>query len=274
MEEITAELETDRLVEAVPLRARPRITVGAKTDIGRIRENNEDKYEFFVPEEDPVIAAKGLAFIVADGMGGHEAGQIASELAVKTFLETYYAYPGSEPEAALRAAVHGANRIVLDVGRAIPSRRGMGSTLSALVLLQEVGYIAQVGDSRVYRFRRGVTELLTVDHTWVEQMVLHGSLSREEAESHPNRHMLLRAIGSDTEFEPDIYLFQLEPGDTYMICSDGITNHVSDPQINEILGAAAPSEAARQLVTSALVGGGSDNATALVVRIDAIEPVG
>ncbi|MGE0002673.1 MAG: PP2C family serine/threonine-protein phosphatase [Fimbriimonadaceae bacterium] len=271
MEEITAELVSDHLVEHVPLRVRPRVTIGAKTDIGRIRDNNEDKFEFFVPEGEQEVAAKGLAFVVADGMGGHEAGQIASEIAVKTFLETYYSYPGSEPEAALRAAVNGANRFVVDVGRAIPSRRGMGSTLSVLVLLQDVGYIAQVGDSRVYRFRRGVTELLTVDHTWVEQMVLHGSLSREEAESHPNRHMLLRAIGSETDFEPDIYLFQLEQQDVFMICSDGVTNHVPDAKINEILASAGPSEAARQLVTAALVGGGSDNATVLVIRVDELE---
>lgn len=274
MDEITVELDSDQLVEPVELRMRPKVTVGARTDIGRIRENNEDKYEFYIPDSDQMIAAKGLAFVVADGMGGHEAGQIASEIAIKTFLETYYTYPGSETEAALRTAVAGANRFVLDVGRAIPSRRGMGCTLSVLVLLQDVGFIAQVGDSRVYRFRRGVTELLTVDHTWVEQMVLHGALSREEAESHPNRHMLLRAIGSETESEPDLYMFQLEEGDTYLLCSDGVTNHVPDEKINEFLGAVGPSEAARNLVNAALAGGGSDNATVLVVRVDALESVG
>lgn len=274
MDEITAEFAAGALLGQEELRTVPRLTVGAKTDIGRVRENNEDKFEFFVPEEEPVVATKGATFLVCDGMGGHEAGQIASELAAKTFLETYYTYPSADPEAALRSAVASANRLVLDVARAIPSRRGMGCTLSALVVRQDVGFVAQVGDSRVYRLRRGVLELLTVDHTWVEQMVLHGALTREQAEAHPNRHTLLRAIGTETDAEPDLYTFLLEPQDVYLVCSDGLTNHVPDAEIGALLGGNGPSEAARALVSAALAGGGSDNATCVVVRLDSLDPAG
>lgn len=273
MDEITAEYEASALVQEAPVRARLRTTVGARTDIGRVRENNEDKFEFFVPEDEATAAAKGSTFLVCDGMGGHEAGQIASELAAKTFLEAYYGFPGLDTEAALRSAVAGANRLVLDVARAVPSRRGMGCTISALVLVQDTGYIAQVGDSRVYRLRRGALELLTVDHTWVEQMVLHGSLTREQAESHPNRHTLLRAVGTEADAEPDLYTFLLEPGDTYLVCSDGVTGHVGDEELRRLLESGGPSEAARTVVTAALLGGGSDNATCVVARVDSIEPV-
>jgi protein phosphatase len=272
MDEITAEYETAALVAPVPLRVRLRATVGARTDIGRVRENNEDKHEFYVPEDEAVVAAKGAAFLVCDGMGGHEAGQIASELAAKTFLDAYYGFPGTDIEAALRSGVSAANRLVLDVSRAIPSRRGMGCTLSALLLVQDVGYIAQVGDSRVYRLRRGVVELLTVDHTWVEQMVLHGSLTREQAESHPNRHTLLRAVGTEADAEPDLYTFLLEAGDLYLVCSDGVTNHVGDAELGRLMGVGGPSEVAREVVSAALLGGGSDNATCVVVRVDSLEP--
>ncbi len=273
MEETTAEYEVAQLLPTVELKTRPRITVGAKSDLGRVRENNEDKFEYYLTESETQLASKGLVFIVCDGMGGHEAGQIASELATKTFIDVYLNHPSIEPEAALRASVAAANRFVLDVARAVPSRRGMGTTLSALILLQDQGYIAQVGDSRIYRLREQAIEQLTVDHTWVEDMVRGGVMAREQAETHPNRHMLTRAIGTENDAEPDIFTFSLREGDVYMLCSDGVTNHVSDEDLGRILGEGGPSEAAWKLVGAALVGGGSDNATCIVTRIDSMESV-
>lgn len=274
MEEITAEYEVSQLIETVELETVVRVSVGAKTDLGRVRENNEDKHEFYIPESEAQLAAKGMVFIVCDGMGGHEAGQIASELTVKTFLDVYLNHPSLDTEVALRGAVNAANRFVLDVARAVPSRFGMGTTLSALVLLQAQGFIAQVGDSRVYRLREGALEQLTVDHTWVEQMVRGGVLTREIAEAHQNRHMLMRAIGTEHDAEPDIFTFSLRPLDKYFICSDGLTNHVEDEEIRRTLAESGPSEAALSLVGSALIDGGRDNATCIVVRIDSLEPAG
>lgn len=268
MEETTAEYEVGQLLPQVELKVRPIVTVAAKSDLGRVRENNEDKFEFFLPEDDTRLATKGLLFIVCDGMGGHEAGQIASELACKTFIDVYMNHPSADTETALRAAVQASNRFVLDVARAVPSRRGMGTTLSALVMLQDQGFIAQVGDSRVYRVREGAIEQLTVDHTWVEDMVRGGVMERDVAEVHPNRHMLTRAIGTEFDAEADVFTFNLREGDLYMLCSDGLTNHVSDPEIQSLLENNPPSDAAWKLVGAALVGGGSDNTTCIVTRVD------
>ncbi|MBX3111553.1 MAG: serine/threonine-protein phosphatase [Fimbriimonadaceae bacterium] len=272
MEEITAEFAPDQLVAPVVLHHRPVVTVGAKSDMGRVRENNEDKHEFFVPETEQEVAAKGLVFVVCDGMGGHEAGQIASEMATKTFIDVYRNHT-AETEAALRGAVAAANRFVHDVGRSVPSRRGMGSTLSALVLLQDQGYIAQVGDSRVYRLRDGETQQLTVDHTWVEETVRAGMMDRASAEASPYRHMITRAIGPEPDVIPDIFQMTLVRGDVFMLCSDGVTNHVGDAEIHQLLADHGPSEAAWRLVGAALVGGGSDNATVVVVRVDDVVEV-
>lgn len=273
MDEITAEYELAELAEPVELRVRPKVTVACKTDLGRVRENNEDKYEFFMPEDERTIASRGLIFLMCDGMGGHAAGQIASELTCKTFIDVYLHHPSGKPEEAARAAVVASNRFVLDVGRAVPSRRGMGTTLSALILLQDQAMLVQVGDSRIYRVRDGICDPLTIDHTWVEQMVRGGVLSREEAEVHQNRHMLMRAIGVEgDEFSaPDIFWHPLEVGDQFLLCSDGLTNHVSDQQIRDALANMSPSEAAWKLVTSALADGGSDNCSVMIVRIDGLE---
>lgn len=273
MDEITAEFEVAGLAEPVVLRTRPRVTVAGKTDLGRVRENNEDKFEYFLPEQASSLANRGLVFVVCDGMGGHEAGQIASELACKTFLDVYLSHPSPEPKVASQAAISAANRFVLDVARAIPSRKGMGTTLTALALIQDRFLIGHVGDSRAYRLRAGALEQLTDDHTFVEESVRQGTTTREEAENSPYRHMLTRAIGAEDGMVPDFYEGELEVEDCFLLCSDGVTNHVSDDQLHRFLSEFGPSEAAWKIVNAALAGGGSDNATVLVVRIDSLDPV-
>lgn len=272
-EDRTAEYAVEEIVASVALTLKPRVTVGAKTDIGRVRENNEDKYEFFLAESDSDLASKGHLFVVCDGMGGHEAGQIASELACKTFIDVYRNHPSDDPAVAARAAVAASNRFINDVARAVPSRKGMGTTLSALLVVQGRGYVVQVGDSRAYLWRSGGCEQLTTDHTWVEETVRAGLMNREDAEKHPYKHVITRALGTEQTVEPDLIPVDLEVGDTFFLCSDGVTNHVGNGRVGEILGASTPSEAAWRLVGEALVGGGSDNATALVVRIDGLDPV-
>ncbi|HEY0867110.1 MAG TPA: Stp1/IreP family PP2C-type Ser/Thr phosphatase [Fimbriimonas sp.] len=268
MEEITAEYAANQLAPAQALRVRTRVSLACKTDLGRVRENNEDKFEYFVPEDEGTLASRGQVFVVCDGMGGHAAGQIASELTAKTFIDVYLHHPSESETTAMEAAVMAANRFVLDNARAFPQRRGMGTTLSALILLQDRAWVVQVGDSRVYRLRDGELEMLSHDHTFVEESVRMGTMSREEAEAHPYKHVLTRAIGVEDGFRPDIDPFDLRQGDLYLLCSDGLINHVGDEQITDILRSNCPSEAAWKLVGAALLGGGSDNATVLIVRVD------
>lgn len=135
-------------------------------------------------------------------------------------------------------------------------------------------YVAQVGDSRIYRLRQGVLIQLTHDHTWVDEMMRMGKLTMEEAENHPYKHVLTRAIGGEGPVEPDILADQLEEGDIFLLCSDGLTNHVTDEQMTLILGDHGPSEACWRLVGAALQGGGSDNCTVMIVRVDEIEDAG
>ena len=273
MDEITAEYTTDQLVPSVELRFIPRTTVAAKTDLGRVRENNEDKFEFFISEDEATLASRGQVYLVCDGMGGHAAGQIASELACKTFIDVYLHHPATDPSAAMISGVQAANRFVVDVGRAIPSRKGMGTTLSGLILIQDQAYTVQVGDSRIYRLRQGELLMLTHDHTWVDEAIRAGMIKPEEAETHPYKHVLTRAIGTEGDVRPDVDVHELKPGDTFLLCSDGLINHVADDVIAEVLRTKAPAEAAWLLVGQALLGGGSDNTTVMVVRIDGVDAV-
>jgi PPM family protein phosphatase len=274
MDEITAEYTTGQLSTPATLRVRPRVTVACKTDLGRVRENNEDKFEYFLPEDDGLLASRGLVFLVCDGMGGHAAGQIASELTAKTFIDVYLNHPATETTVALAGSVVAANRFVLDVARAVPSRRGMGTTLSGLILLQDQAYTVQVGDSRVYRLRAGEMAMLTQDHTYIEEAMRLGTMTAEEAEKHPYKHVLTRAVGTEDNVNPDIELHDSKVGDVYLLCSDGLLNHVPDQQIEEVMRNNSPSEIAWKLVGMALLGGGSDNTTIVVVRVDELEELG
>ncbi len=274
MDEITAEYAADQLAEPVTLNVRPRVTVACKTDLGRVRENNEDKFEYFIPEEDGVLASRGMVFLVCDGMGGHAAGLIASELTAKTFIDVYLNHPSADATVAASGAVVAANRFVLDVARAVPSRRGMGTTLSGLVLIQNRALTVQVGDSRVYRLRAGELAMLTQDHTYIEEAMRAGTLTAEDAENHPYRHVLTRAVGTEDTVNPDIEWHDSKPGDTYLLCSDGLLNHVGDDQIADMMRQYSPAELSWKLVGAALLGGGSDNTTVMIVRVDELVDCG
>jgi len=274
MEETTAEFSARDLAAEAPLKVRVRVSLGAKTDLGRVREHNEDKLEFFIPEDEAVLASRGSIFLVCDGMGGHAAGQIASELATKTFIDVYLHHPSQDPHTAIRSAVSAAHRFVTDVGRSLPARRGMGCTMTGLVLRQGTATIVNVGDSRAYRFRNGRILQLTQDHTHVDEMLRAGILTPEQAETHPDRHILSRAIGGEGEVVADLEDLPIQAGDVFLLCSDGLTNHVGDAQLEEALAAHGPGEAAWKLIGQALLGGGSDNATVLIVRIDEVAEIG
>lgn len=273
MDDITAEYAVEALVAPPELRCIPATSFAAKTDMGRVREHNEDKYEFFIPEDNAMLAARGKIFLVCDGMGGHSAGQIASELTIKTFLGTYHGHPSQLPSVAARAAAEAANRFVRDLGQSMPQYRGMGTTLTGLCLVQDKAVLVQAGDSRCYRLRSGDLIQLSPEHTWIAEMVSQGHLSLEEASSHPYRHMITKAVGQDVELGPDILEFDLEPGDKFLLCSDGLTNHVNDVTLFQVLDQFSPSAACMELVRLALEDGGSDNCTVMIIRVDSIDPV-
>ncbi|MEP0765820.1 MAG: protein phosphatase 2C domain-containing protein [Fimbriimonadia bacterium] len=274
LEEPTQELDLPDLggAEPPPLHTIPTIRVAAKTDLGKVRENNEDKFEFYQPDDPAVIAARGSAFVVCDGMGGAAAGQIASELACKTFIESYYRSKAPYFADAAAYAVREAARYVCDVAEAVRSRQGMGSTLTALLVCQDRALVAHVGDSRCYRLSGEVFERVTTDHTLVEESVRSGLMSPAEAEHSPLAHVITRAIGTDRTTEPDLYSLEVHPGDRFLLCSDGLTNHVTDEEIRGHMTTHGPSEACRRLVALALERGGSDNCTVLIAEVATLCP--
>jgi serine/threonine protein phosphatase PrpC len=208
-------------------------------------------------------------------MGGHNAGQIASELAAKQFLHAYYHLGGAAQEAA-RHAILQAHHYIAEMASKIPSRYGMGTTLTALILKQDEGILAHVGDSRCYRLREGVFEQLSRDHTLVARLVEQGIIPPEQARYHPQRNVIRQAVGvadPAEPLEPDIETFALQEGDLYLICSDGLTDMVDDAEIEAILRDEPPTRAAWRLVDRALANGGRDNVTVVLVRVLALEGV-
>jgi PPM family protein phosphatase len=278
MQEITAEFSAEELGGALPdepLRIVPRVKFVARSEIGHARENNEDKFDFYEPDEEPLLAARGSVYLVCDGMGGHNAGQIASELAAKQFLHAYYHLGGAAQEAA-RHAILQAHHYIAEMASKIPSRYGMGTTLTALILKQDEGILAHVGDSRCYRLREGVFEQLSRDHTLVARLVEQGIIPPEQARYHPQRNVIRQAVGvadPAEPLEPDIETFALQEGDLYLLCSDGLTDMVDDAEIEAILRDEPPTRAAWRLVDRALANGGRDNVTVVLVRVLALEGV-
>lgn len=270
--EITAKFQRREVLAQPPRepKAHPKVVpfvrFGAKTDLGNVRENNEDKFDFFEPTEPTLLAERGSVYAVCDGMGGHSAGQIASELALKTFLKAYYDLELPDVDTALHSAVLSANALVREVAQAIPGRRGMGTTLTAAILLENEAHVVHVGDSRCYLVRGEVIQQITDDHSYVMEQVRQGLMTLQEAQYSPYRNVITRSIGME-QVEPDIYRVVLEAGDRLVLCTDGLTTHVSDEQIAEVVRTQSPSAAAQKLVEMALEEGGSDNVTVIVLHI-------
>lgn len=276
-QEKTARLDRDMLSEGWAEVGRlPRVLatvkMGAKTDLGRVRDNNEDKFDFYEPEDPATLAAKGSFYAVADGMGGHSAGQIACEMALKTVLSLYYGDSSPDRDMSLRRAVTEANSLIYDTAQAIPDRQGMGTTLTAAVLCEDTLLIAQIGDSRAYLVRGGKISQVTEDHSWVAEQVRLGTMTLAEAQVSPFRNIITRSVGTAAMVEPDIYTQEVRAGDTFVLCSDGLTGHVEPPEIQQIAVSQSPSAAAMALVELANERGGRDNITALVLSIRALVP--
>jgi protein phosphatase len=253
--------------KAMPSELTARLLIGARTDLGRVRENNEDKFEFYIPSGPAAQGAKGSLVAVADGMGGHAAGQIASELGLKTLIQRYFADTHADVPGALRMAVREANAVVYDTA-SIPGRDGMGTTLTAAVVRGPRLYIAQVGDSRLYLLHGETLEQVTEDHSWVAEQVRRGLLTEDEAQYSPFRNVITRSLGNQPEVEPDIIERDVCAGDTLLLCSDGLSGVVQREEMEKALLSQGPSEACQSLVDLALERGGPDNATVLVARIE------
>jgi len=228
-----------------------------RSDTGRQRNANEDS--FFV---------RAPIFVVADGMGGAQAGEVASKAAADAFDIDL---PDGPPEQVLRATILKANRNIHELARADPSRAGMGTTLTAAIVSAERDEVAigHVGDSRAYRLRAGRLEQLTRDHSLVEEMRRKGQLTDAQAEDHPQRSIITRALGPEPEVEPDVHSVSAAPGDIFLICSDGLTTMLGEPQIGKLLArATSMSAAVRGLVDEANRAGGRDNITVLAFRLE------
>jgi protein phosphatase len=250
----------------------PLLKFAAKTDMGQVRENNEDKFDFYEPEEPAILSQRGSLYAVADGIGGALAGQIASEMMLKHVIANYYDHPAPDLVTAMHEAIVQTNDRIHSLAQMIPERSGMGTTLVGAIFVEERVVVAQVGDSRAYLIRNGGITQITHDHSWVEEQVRAGVMSRSEAERSPFRNVITRSIGAAPQVQPDFYEEHALMGDVWVLCSDGLTGHVQDAEIAQIAGNHAPSEAARQLIELANARGGRDNITVFVLSVRDLLP--
>src|ERR1044072_8334330 len=224
-----------------------------RTDTGRQRNANEDS-----------LFVRAPIFVVADGMGGAQAGEVASKAAAEGFDGELPGSPPEPPERTLRETIAAANREIHGLARTDPSRAGMGTTITAAIVNaagEEVG-IGHVGDSRAYRLRGGKIERLTRDHSLVEEMRRKGQITEAQAEDHPQRSIITRALGPEPDVEVDVQTVAAAPGDVFLLCSDGLTTMLDDDRIARLLAGASSLDAAvRALVDEANRAGGRDNIT-------------
>lgn len=233
------------------------------TDIGRKRRVNQD---YVYSSERPVGNLPNL-FLVADGMGGHNAGDYASRLTVETIVERSARSAETNPVRILEEAVQTANALVRQRAWEQPELRGMGTTLVAAVCAERELYVANVGDSRLYVVNGREIRQITRDHSWVEEMVRRGGMGKEEARNHPDKNIITRAVGAEETIKIDFFQVLLQEGDVVLMCTDGLTNMLEDEEIRMILGGARDTvERAQGLVDAANDRGGKDNISVVLIE--------
>src|SRR5882762_23853 len=267
------------------MKVRTGIEISSQSDIGCLRQNNEDSYGYWEPEDDRQFLRKGRLAVVADGMGGYEGGQEASRLAVETLMAVYRDFGGDDPQAALVEALQAAHEQIRQYSFAHPELRGMGTTCTAAAIVRgalggagggENGgkndyalYYVHVGDTRLYLIRDGQITRVTRDHSYVGRLVESGMISREEAETHPQRNILTAALGTN----PDLIMDSpgrpepLRPEDVLLICSDGLWGQVRDSEILDAVENKSAEQAGRKLIELARERGGPDNITVEILRL-------
>ena len=266
----------------------PHLNSSAITDPGSKGRLNEDSFEitaFTISEDDdtPVLLA-----IIADGIGGHKAGEIASKIAVATIISSVAESDGTDPLWILKSALLEANHSITSEAETDDSRKGMGSTVACALVIDSALYIATLGDSRLYLVRDNVIQQLNIDHTWVQEALEVGVINSKEARNHPHRHLIRSYLGSSDPIHPDLRLYMdseenheqakanqglpLVPGDQVLICTDGLTDLVDDEEILEIIvGEDSKDEQLQKLVDLANLRGGHDNITAVVLQAPGVE---
>jgi serine/threonine protein phosphatase PrpC len=248
-----------------------RIETAELTDIGRRRNDNQDNMGRRVPDDPEELERDGALFVVADGMGGHAAGEIASTVAVQTMTSAYFDAAHGEVLQGLAQAIKQSNEAILSIARENAGRTGMGTTLVAAVLCQGILYVANIGDSRAYLLRNGRLRQLTEDHSWVAEQVRAGVLTEDQARTHVHRNVITRSLGTQANVTADVFVEPAREGDILLLCSDGLHGYVSDEVIRETIAAFPPTEAAKRLVDLANEAGGPDNITVSIFRIDEME---
>lgn len=266
---------------------KPHIEVAALSHPGERREINEDNYSVtaYHLNESKLPA---LVAIVADGIGGHQAGEIASDLTVDTIVERLAESDGSDPLGTMRAGIIEASQAVHLAAAEDDQREGMGSTVAAAWIIGDRLFTAYVGDSRIYLQRSGIIQKISIDHTWVQEAIDHEVITAEEAVDHPHSHVLRRHVGGEDPPDPDTRLklnasetdeeawanqgLQLQPGDTILLCSDGLTDLVKDKEIESIINSQNLGDASQRLVELARKRGGHDNITVVLLKMPAVRP--
>jgi protein phosphatase len=260
----------------------PHLLIASQSHAGETGKNNEDAYSAgayrLKGETTPSLLA-----VVADGIGGHQAGEIASKVAVASAVKALEASDGQRPVPQLRAAVVAAGRAVARAAEEAEDRTGMGSTIAVVWVIGRQLYTANVGDSRIYLMRGGVLRQLTIDHTWIQEALENRIITPAEARGHPHAHVLRRYLGGSLDVEPDLRMqwnpgdddvraaarqgLRLAPGDQILLCTDGLTDLVDSGEIAEALGAGGPQEAVESLVILARARGGHDNITLVLLSV-------
>lgn len=233
----------------------------SKTDIGMVREVNQD----YVFASDSPIGKLPNLFVVADGMGGHQAGEVASRFTVETVKEELAKSVSDEPETMIRQTITSANQKLLEMAKQNPNMAGMGTTLVVATIIERTLYFANVGDSRLYVLNDDIKQV-SKDHSFVQEMVRLGGIKQEDAKVHPDKNIITRAIGASEKVEIDFYEYRLKKGDIILMCTDGLSNMVEDNEIQYIVKSSRDVvEAVERLIVRANQYGGNDNIGVIVV---------
>jgi PPM family protein phosphatase len=244
------------------------LEVAARTDIGIKRSHNEDSVASVVPQDSQVLAQKGALFIVADGMGGFNKGEVASNLVIQKVSDYYYQDASTDIGASLVQAIRQANLALRQhIETQEEAVKLMGTTCIAAILHDATVYIANIGDSRAYIVREDQAQQISQDHSWVAEQVRLGTLTREEARTHEKRNIITRCIGTEDNVEIDLFTEPVQDGDILVLCTDGLTNVVRDEELAAIVTQYNSQESTARLIALANENGGPDNITAVVVHV-------
>ena len=245
------------------------VRVVVQSDLGNIRLNNEDMGMFYRIADENILKEKGYLLIVADGMGGHKAGEVASRMATEIISQEYFKKNANGSiEKNLFKAFELANKQIYDMSSSNAAYHGMGTTCTAIVVADQTVYYAHVGDSRAYFFKKDVITRITEDHTYVQELVKKGDITAKEAETHPKRNILTNAMGTKPSLRIDTGKFKIsfEKGDRLLLCSDGLYDYLKDEELAQILKTKSLQEAAEYMIIEAKRRGGHDNITVVLAE--------